>query len=359
MTAALCHHRIDLHTGGSVRCLSADVSEEILPVSACDACAFNTAKLPATTESKTYPKPPMQGVGDVIAAGLSAVGIKKQKGCGCGSRQAKLNRLLPFPGSRHDKRWAVAVTTAPRVGCTVINCINSLRSAGWEPVAFAEPGSHDLGDVETIANPEKLGLWHNWLQSANWCLEHTRADWILTVQDDVVFHPESKSFVESLLWPSRRCGFLSLYTPRHYQLKAGNPEAWGPGVRRIRTGNLWGACALIWPRPVLQQLVSHPIARSWQGVMPKRGKAEARAARKADPSLINNSDTAIGRILNRMRREMWFVDPSLAEHVSLTSTVGHGSNTGRRNCYRCADCDRPIRDQVPMPDDFTPHQITA
>jgi len=38
----------------------------------------------------------IRGLGDVVARTLSAVGIRKKRGCGCGKRQAALNRLVPF-----------------------------------------------------------------------------------------------------------------------------------------------------------------------------------------------------------------------------------------------------------------------
>lgn len=38
----------------------------------------------------------LRGVGDLVAAALSAIGIKKQPGCGCQRRQDALNRLFPF-----------------------------------------------------------------------------------------------------------------------------------------------------------------------------------------------------------------------------------------------------------------------
>jgi hypothetical protein len=47
-----------------------------------------------------YPRKPKPGLGDMVAAGLSAVGITKErvskmlgKPCGCAKRQAKLNEL--------------------------------------------------------------------------------------------------------------------------------------------------------------------------------------------------------------------------------------------------------------------------
>jgi len=316
----------------------------VVPCAACESCPFHT-----TTKREPLPTVPTgrKGLGDLVSDALAAVGIEKTDDCRCGSRQAKLNRWWPFDASRIDPRWTVAVTTAPRAETTLTQCVSSLRAAGWEPIVFAEPGSHKVGDAETIWNKTQRGVWHNWLHASRWCLKHTRADWVLTVQDDVIFHPDSKAFAESVLWPSERCGFLSLYTPKHYQLKHDQPDRWGPGIRRITTRSLWGACALVWPRDVLQAVVDHPVARKWVGVLPRTGKAEARRERKANPALVANSDTAIGRIVRRLQREFWFVDPSPAQHVARFSSIGHGGNLGRRNCHRCADHARPLTEQVP------------
>lgn len=38
----------------------------------------------------------MRGLGDLVARGLSAIGIKQKAGCGCSKRQVTLNRVLPF-----------------------------------------------------------------------------------------------------------------------------------------------------------------------------------------------------------------------------------------------------------------------
>lgn len=38
----------------------------------------------------------MRGLGDVIAVAAKKIGIKQHKDCGCGSKQSKLNNLVPF-----------------------------------------------------------------------------------------------------------------------------------------------------------------------------------------------------------------------------------------------------------------------
>lgn len=236
--------------------------------------------------------------------------------------------------------WSVVVTTAPRSSPTVQRCVDSIRRAGWEPVLFAEPNSQQIA-AETITHDVCRGVWHNWLASCRYALA-TDAEYILTVQDDTILHPDSRSFIESIMWPSDRVGFVSLYTPAHYS------RLMTIGVHEIKTRSLWGACALVWPRESLQAIVDHPKARNWLGAKCSTQDAtEAQyEANRQQPSLIKHNDTAIGIIMHLMQREMWFIDPSPAYHAATESTIGHGSNRGNRNCLRCADHSKPLREQV-------------
>ena len=252
-------------------------------------------------------------------------------------------------------KWVVAVTTAPRKDCTLSLCIESLRNCGWEPIVFAEPYSTSTY-VQTIHNERRLGVWHNWLSSVRFCLNNTDADTIMTVQDDMLFHPDSKSFAEQILWPDKDAGFVSLYTPSHYSfISQETDEMRDPGVNRIITRLLWGACALIFPRKVLVELLEHPIINKWLGtaVNSKSISQNIMIKRKENPHLIANSDAAIGRIINDMGKSMWFVDPSPTNHIAEFSSVGHGGNDGKRNAYRIADFNKPLVDQVPLPNVIT------
>lgn len=166
----------------------------------------------------------------------------------------------------------------------------------------------------------------------------------MTVQDDSLFHPDSKLFVDSLSWP-KNCGFVSLYTPKHYSLNKQN-KLRPIGVNRIVTKSLWGACALVWRRDTLKSVIETPTCKYWLGAPPKSGAKSVLENRKKNPSLIANSDTAIGKAINRLGLDMFFVDPSPVHHIAQFSTISHGDNTGRRNCYRCADFEKPLMDQV-------------
>lgn len=240
-------------------------------------------------------------------------------------------------------RWAVAVTTAPRSPCTLHECVTSLRHCGWEPTLFAEPGS-TAADCPAYANPVQLGVWHNWLQACRWALS-TDADLILTSQDDAAYHPDSREYLESIDWPAD-AAFISLYTPRHYSYYRRGRGARPVGINRIRTRSLWGACALVWRRDVLADVINHRIAQRWAGARPRSGSPTVIQRRRDNPHTIANSDTAIGKICNALGRGMYFVDPSPVSHIATTSTIGHGGNGGNRNAGRIADHSLPLAYQL-------------
>jgi hypothetical protein len=256
-----------------------------------------------------------------------------------------------------DSDWSVVMTTSPRQGPTIEQSVESIKAAGWNPIVFAEPDSIHLPDTKYVANTVRLGAWFNWLQSVKWALRNTIAKYIMTVQDDSLFHPDSRSFVESVMWPSHNVGFISLYTAAHYSTDfSGNPKPYG--INKITTSALWGACALVFPRHVLQVMLEHPVLQDWKGIAPKNMDNDARAnfnkRREEAPHTIQNIDSAIGTILTSLHLEMYMIDPSPVKHIATHSAIGHGGNTGKRNCGRCADHTVSLSQQVfPNRGDFT------
>lgn len=243
------------------------------------------------------------------------------------------------------KEWAVAVTTAPRHPCTLQASIDSLRLCGWEPTVFAEPGA-TIVDCTTHWNATRRGVWHNWLASCRWAIS-TGADWILTSQDDALYHPDSRDLLESIDWPAG-AAFISLYTPKHYSFDRRRQCERPVGINRIITRSLWGALALAWRREVLAAVIAHPIATSWAGARPRSGNRAVIQRRRDNPATIANSDTAIGKVCNALRLGMYFADPSAVSHIATTSTIGHGGNLGRRNASRIADHSLPLAYQLSL-----------
>ena len=253
-----------------------------------------------------------------------------------------------------ENKWYCAVTTAPREIPTLDTCLDSLEICGFKPFIFAEPNSpkpHARHEEFIIQNEERRGVWWNWIDSLKYGIENTDANIFLTVQDDSMFHPDCKAFAEKILWPDDRTGFVSLYTPKHYNIVPKFKTKTRPiGINRIYSRALWGACAMIWPRAVVEAMLEHPFLDNWHGASTKTKThwEKIKKQRKEEPWRIQNSDTGIGHLMNRMERSMWFVDPSPVNHVALTSAIGHGDNAGRRNCGRCADWNSSLFDQVPI-----------
>jgi hypothetical protein len=245
-----------------------------------------------------------------------------------------------------SKTWTVVVNTAPRKECTCVATLESLEDCGWDPVVFAEPGSSDTGSRMRFDNLARLGIWHNWLKAARWALEQPESDYIMTVQDDTSFHPESKLLVENIDWPAD-AGYVSLYTPKHYQQwKDGRMRS--KGFYPVETKSMWGAMALVFRPSVLREVVNHPRAQSWLGVKPKTKSIvnSVMEARKREPWRIQNSDFIIARIIQHLGRKLYYFNPSPCSHTSKYSSVEHGSNDGKRNAFYVADHSMSLASQI-------------
>jgi hypothetical protein len=287
----------------------------------------------------------IRGAGDVIHRATHATGIAKLVHaleeltgipCGCSGRLRDYNNWFKKKRNQLAGEWAVAVTTAPRVECTLQECVASLIANSWVPYIFAEPDS-DLtgcGMFTTIQNEHRLGAWYNWLNSCRYVLENTTADYILTVQDDTVFEAGAREWVEANPITSNKLGMASLYTSTKYF------TPWSKGRRkytppsnegwfRVNTSFLWGACAMVFPRKVLEDLLDHKKTKQWRGASSK-----SRTRPRSDPE-VQNVDTAVSKILGVMRKQIWLVNPSLSQHIGKTPTaVNHVGAIGKRRASR-------------------------
>tara|TARA_R110000824_G_scaffold387140_1_gene582303 strand:+ start:1223 stop:1987 length:765 start_codon:yes stop_codon:yes gene_type:complete len=246
--------------------------------------------------------------------------------------------------------WSVVVTTAPRKKPKLEITVNSLRDAGWKnPVVFAEPNSPSC-DAETYTNEQKLGVYHNWMKAAKHGLE-SGADVIMTVQDDVWFHPDSKWFAESALWPAEDCAFLSLYTPLHYSMIKGKQKPWG--IYPVHTKSLWGAMAMIWEPSTLKWITDSKRAKSWLGRRSTMSSDEIEL-KENNPEMIRNVDTFIGYSARDMGKKMYYVNPSFAQHISEYSSIGGRSTEGKRSArFLVGHEGAPKADQIPVENKIT------
>jgi len=248
-----------------------------------------------------------------------------------------------------DIKWSVVVATAPREHPKLQITIDCLNKAGWnDPVVFSEPDSY-VSTAKTIHNDPKKGVWHNWLQSVNFALD-SGADAIMTVQDDITVHPESKMFAEKVLnnWP-KDAGYLSLYTPHHYSIIKGNKKPWG--VYPIHTRSIWGAMCLVWKPETLREIVSSNRAKTWIGVRKQIGDEEYEN-RVRNPELVRNLDTVLGYAIHRdLSKKTYYCNPSCCQHISEDSSIGGRPATGKRAARFVAGEDgNPTPSEIPVPE---------
>ncbi|MCC7424840.1 MAG: hypothetical protein IT428_31600, partial [Planctomycetaceae bacterium] len=204
------------------------------------------------------------------------VGVKAN--ClGCREYQAAPKELMT---------WAAGIVTAPRAKPTLETTLRSVQSAGWRPVVYAEPGSPSPDGAKAVRRSERLGLWRNWLKTAEQLLAADTSH-VLICEDDVELCPDARSIVEAMNWPPD-VGCVSLYTSAHYHRD--NAE-----IHDLPTGNFWGACALAFPAAVLRKILDHKIIRGW-----KSG---------------TGTDQAVGRALAAMGLRIQGFSPSLGQHI--------------------------------------------
>lgn len=238
--------------------------------------------------------------------------------------------------------FSVVVTTAPRIECYLEDTLQSISKCGWTPTVFAEPGSTKTA-FNTLMWEKRQGLWHNWQAAARWAIAQN-TKYIMTVQDDCLIHPETKLLLDKL--PELpNMGFLSLYTPSHYQEdQNGNPVK---GLYTVAVNSVWGALALIFERDILINLLDDVRAKNWIGIKPTNASASWRSGQIDHPDRIKNSDYIIGSILSyTFGRYLYYLSPSPCFHSARYSSVGHSGNGGKRNAKYLADHSKPLFPQI-------------
>ena len=206
---------------------------------------------------------------------------------------------------------AVGVITAPRKPATLDTTLASLRSGGFsqEIHVFAEPKTLRAGwsfpSTRLHQNPQRLGLYPNWLNAARWLLTHTDKPWILLCEDDVEFSLCAAAALWHGLTTLEKVGYISLYTSVRSVELAEAPLH--PGWAPINLGRLnWGALAYGFPREVLTEIVR----------------------RETDPEQ-ESTDSHVAEHLRQLGLNCWHHLPSLARHTGdQNSSVGHPGRTG-------------------------------
>ncbi len=217
--------------------------------------------------------------------------------------------IVPRPSHRYGSRvreWAVAVTSAPRKQATLDHCLESLIATGWQTPRIIADGdveiSADWNHLPITRRIPQIGAWPSYyLTLIELMMRQPHADAYLIVQDDVVMfqHPQLRVYLESILWPDRRPGIVSLFCSRAYaQLDSG----W----HRLEKNLVWGGQALIFSQEAAIHVVSdlQVVRHRFQG----------------DKGLAN-IDGLIGEWAFQTDTPVYVSSPSLAQHIGHVSSL--------------------------------------
>ena len=202
---------------------------------------------------------------------------------------------------------AIGVITAPRPIPTLPQTLAELRRAGFsQPVrVYAEPTAAvpDAPGVLVHRNATRLGLWGNWLSSAQRMLADTNAPFVLMCEDDVRFARCAALALQHAIdtLPHDSWGYVSLYTARH-NLRHANA---GVGWRELAVGaGTWGALAWCFARAGLAAILN------------------ARAV--CSHNFPDGTDAVVSVAARELGRKCYFHVPSLGDHIGGdNSTEGH------------------------------------
>lgn len=249
------------------------------------------------------------------------------------------------------------VTTAPRPENYLPQTCISLFDAGFDPVIFAEPKSPIPQEfsTRTTFNSTMLGAWHNWKSAVTQILSWSDADYFLSCQDDITVHPEAKKFCFEFIerYKAKEYGYLSLYTPTHYTITGGEIQPKPPGVTEMGVPAAYGACCLLFPRKILEDMRKTSVWTNWLGVPAQENPLGVYEERRANPQTIKHVDAAITRMLIELKLSLLYPIPSVCQHVGEHSALGHAraaiptdGSVSRRVAQRLVDYTKPLIPQI-------------
>jgi hypothetical protein len=225
----------------------------------------------------------------------------------------RLDQIIPPPARRTGHRvtrWAVGVTTAPRLAPTLGDCLASLANAGWDRPRLFVDGEVEVppafSGLERTDRKPQLGAWPSYyLALAELLLREPEADAYLIAQDDALFAADLdiRAYLERILWPGKRPWVVSLFCPRPYT----KPR---PGWYAFPDVWVWGAQAFVFSREAGQSFLADldVVCHRW--------------TRARSP--LADIDWRIGQWAAQRRQPIYYPTPSLVQHVGEVSSLWKG-----------------------------------
>lgn len=217
-------------------------------------------------------------------------------------------KAAPDASQQAALKWSIGVTTAPRGEATLSRTLASLAAVGFsKPRIFAD-GPCDVPRGYAVTRRDKVGGWPNfWLTLTEMISRTPQADLYAIVQDDVVFCPGLRRYLERLGFPAD-AGFVSPFTPAVY-----NREP--PGWNKIPCGyGMTAAQTVIFPREAAYRFLQDEF------VVNHRRKAPG-PSRNFRGDGLHHIDGVLGEFCQRTGLKNYFHSPSLAQHIGTVSAM--------------------------------------
>lgn len=217
---------------------------------------------------------------------------------------------------------SVAIITAPRKQLVIDRSLESLFDQKVHaPHVFAEPGADAFyykSQVVLHPNGERLGCFYNWWSAAKWMIEHTKTDYILMCEDDILWCKSGLQLMLDFINPTI---VLNGWTPLVNATKGGRD--WLP-TANLNMYGLCGSLALLFPKKILADVI-------YNRNMTKINQVHL--------------DTEIGFALGDLKINIFSHHPSIVTHIGAyistfdLSVVGEETIDARR-CYATCITDR-------------------
>jgi hypothetical protein len=117
----------------------------------------------------------------------------------------------------------------------------------------------------------------------------------------------------------------------------------------------YGACCLLFPRKVLEDITKTNIWKKWLGVPAVHDPIGEFEKRREDSTLVKHVDAAITQMLIELKLPLYYPIPSAVQHIGEHSALGHAHCpipepgapvVSRRVAQNIVDFTKPLLPQI-------------
>lgn len=216
-------------------------------------------------------------------------------------------------------KWTVGIVTSPRpLGHYINRTLSSLLEAGWDdPHVFAEPDSPIPPELKgpLTFRPHQYGDWTNWATAFyELLLSRPDTDYFLMSEDDALYKPHTKEYIEAAIPFLGEFASLSLYTPMAY-----HKDSFSGFHNECHDWETWSTVSVVMSREKAISFFSNEMVQRhrFDNILADQ---DVNYGCKVDP---RNSikDAVIGRWAYCSNLPIYYHTPSFVQHIGKNSTI--------------------------------------